>query len=151
MESGTQETKTLEIIAFVMKIFQASDEHKITTFFNRQVKNLQRSIKDAKQNITVLNNQIENLKTKEVDDIEDATANVKNAYSNINVDRLGSNAEMDNYSSDYWSNVKDAESDLKSLEKTYENKKKQIQEQIDVNNEAISTYENRIKTLAEFK
>ena len=100
-----QEKVGFSIVAKIMSILKLDDKGKVESFFTREVKNFNRAVKNLKQNLEALKAQyeqdIETLDEK-IEDLKDALAN---AYTNVKVEDIQSNADMDIFSTKYWSTV----------------------------------------------
>jgi prefoldin subunit 5 len=145
-----EEKKEFALVTFIKRVLKLGDEARVESFMDRQVLNLERDIKIAKQNISILKSQLENLEQDRKDKVEDANARVLNAYSNIDVDRLKSNEDQELYANEYWDNISDAEDSLESVEKDFENRKKEIEKSIEEYNEHITSRQNRIDKIKNF-
>jgi prefoldin subunit 5 len=145
-----EEKKEFALVTFIKRVLKLGDEARVESFMDRQVRNLERDIKIAKQNISILKSQLENLEQDRKDKVEDANARVLNAYSNIDVDRLKSNEDQELYANEYWDNISDAEDSLESVEKDFENRKKEIEKSIEEYNEHITSRQNRIDKIKNF-
>jgi flagellar motility protein MotE (MotC chaperone) len=134
-----------------MKVLKLDDQGLLEKFFDKQIKNLQRNIKVAKQNIEATTTNFENDKDELKDQIEDAEENVILAYTNIDPDQLKSNGSISIYEDIYWSNINRAEQNVEKLKGILENKASEYEQQIENYKEKIKKFEKTINVIKNFK
>jgi hypothetical protein len=104
------------IVRAVVSFFNLGEEGKVENFFTKQRKVLEREVASIQKRID--NYKFVHSQTMEdfTDRIEDAEAEVENAYLAIDVERLGSNEQSSAFAEDYWRKITVAEGNLDSLE-----------------------------------
>lgn len=125
------------LVRAIATLLKLGDEGKLESFFGKQRKNMTRDISklDQQEKNLVFNYEAA---VEELDEqIEDAQTAVDNAYMNVDVTAIGTNAEQDSYSNEYWSGIELAESRLdlletkkEDLEEAHEKALEEIREQI---------------------
>ncbi len=148
----TQSTESkYALVNLIMKVLKLDDQGLLEKFFDKQIKNLRRNIKVAKQNIEATTTNFENDKDELKDQIEDAEENVILAYTNIDPDQLKSNGSISIYEDIYWSNVSRAEQNVEKLKGILENKASEYEQQIENYKEKIKKFEKTINVIKNFK
>lgn len=114
-----------EQIAAKLKL---GDAGKINSFFQRERRELERSIRANQKNIEAAEYAAEQ-KTDELRyKLEDAVESVQSAYHNITPENVATNALQEQFSEVYWSGVKSAEDAVARLEKEISDVQDQLKE-----------------------
>ena len=137
----TSQTLTEKVLAFL----KLGDDAKIRSFFDKQVKVIQRSIKNIESEKLTLERQYSIDQEHLQEQLEDAAEAVNAAYLNITVDNVSSNEKQAEFANVYWSGVEKAEnkvksiqSRIKSLEETYTSDIKRLDSEIATYNSKLS-------------
>lgn len=151
-QTGTnpETPKQNALVAFILKVLKLGDDAKIDAFFDGQVKALNRDIKTAKQNISHHETNITNIKEDYEAKIEDSKENIKSAYVNLDLTRLGTNGSRNEYASEYWEQVGKAEKHLENLNSSLEKTVKYEEDEIEKYNKQIEIRQNRINKIQNF-
>lgn len=147
-ESG----KTKSLFDRIKDFLKMGDEGKVLQFFQQEKKKIDRGIKTREKAIEVLQ---QNLETT-VEDLRDQEADAQqvldNAYTNIQVERLTSNAEREEFSKEYWARIKAAEQGVKDvtdkIAKAQETTKDQV-EALELEIKALREQKERIGEVPE--
>ena len=139
----TSQTLTEKVLAFL----KLGDDAKIRSFFDKQVKVIQRSIKNIESEKLTLERQYSIDQEHLQEQLEDAAEAVNAAYLNITVENVSTNEKQAQFADVYWAGVTNAESkvtrikaQIKSLEDSYT---RQIAE-LDAE---IATYNGKLSNL----
>lgn len=131
------------IVAFL----KLTDGGRIQSFFDSETKNCKVQIKKLESNLKQydLQNEIEleELERK----IEDAEGAVDDAYLNVDIERIKTNAEKDAFAKVYWGKIKSANSTLEYLREEHIAKLKAIKEVKEDIEKQITAYNVRIEKL----
>lgn len=132
----------------ILAKLKMDDKGRIEKFLHSEIKKFNKFITQLKSNLA----QIELTHTIELDalndNIEDAASAVEEAYQNVDIERLKNNAEIANFSEEYWRNISNAESNVKLLNNKLLLIEEKYQKEVDIINEQILKYQNRIKKLS---
>ena len=147
------ETKTekLGIVNAIMHILKLDDAGKIEKFFVRQTKEAAQSVSGIKTNMGIKKTQLEASIQKLEDKIEDAREAVKDAYTNVKVEDVATNADMESFSSKYWGKIRDAEDKVSKLEEELKFIKEKAGEEEKEDLAQIAKWESRIVKIKDFK
>jgi hypothetical protein len=138
------EVKEFAIVKSIMKLLKLDDAGKISKFFNQEVKSAKEAIEGIELNIQAKELYRKQALSKSEKEIEDATAELEDAYQNVLPENVDTNAKMTAYSAQYWAGVKKAEEKLARLNKEAEEAAKRHEEYIKGEKEQIAKYQARI-------
>ena len=147
------ETKTekLGIVNAIMHILKLDDAGKIEKFFVRQTKEAAQNASGIRTNMGIKKTQLEASIQKLEDKIEDAREAVKDAYTNVKVEDVATNADMESFSSKYWGKIRDAEDEVSKLEEELKFIKEKAGEEEKEDLAQIAKWESRIVKIKDFK
>ena len=142
------EVKEFAIVKSIMKLLKLDDAGKISKFFNQEVKSAKEAIEGIELNIQAKELYRKQALSKSEKEIEDATAELEDAYQNVLPENVDTNAKMTAYSAQYWAGVKKAEEKLARLNKEAEEAAKRHEEDIKGEKEQIAKYQARIDRIS---
>ena len=142
------EVKEFAIVKSIMKLLKLDDAGKISKFFNQEVKSAKEAIEGIELNIQAKELYRKQALSKSEKEIEDATAELEDAYQNVLPENVDTNAKMTAYSVQYWAGVKKAEEKLARLNKEAEEAAKRHEEDINGEKEQIAKYQARIDRIS---
>jgi hypothetical protein len=133
-----------EKIAAALKL---GDAGKINNFFERERRELERSIRANQKNIEAAEYAAEQ-KTDELRyKLEDAHDSVEAAYLNITPENVATNALQEQFSPVYWAGVKAAEDNVVRLEKEISDVQDQLKEKREGLEKQIQKLQTRISVI----
>ena len=137
----------LSLVDRIVAFLKLNDAGRIQSFFDSETKNCKVQIKKLESNLkqTDLQNEIEleELERK----IEDAEGAVDDAYLNVDVEAIKTNADKDSFARIYWGRIKSADQDLEYLQQAHADKLKSIKENKERIEKQIAAYNVRIDKL----
>jgi len=140
MEEKNQQKQATTIVERIMAKLKLGDSGKLQSFFDRQVKKLNKDIESFKQSIKNAQYNSERRLDNLREQLEDAEDNLAELYDAVVPEDVENNAKQDAFAITYWSKIEDTE-------ELVENIKEQIeQERIDTE-ETINSYNDQIKEL----
>ena len=142
------EVKEFAIVKSIMKLLKLDDAGKISKFFNQEVKSAKEAIEGIELNIQAKELYRKQALSKSEKEIEDATAELEDAYQNVLPENVDTNAKMTAYSAQYWAGVKKAEEKLARLNKEAEEAARRHEEDIKAEKEQIAKYQARIDRIS---
>lgn len=132
----------------ILSKFKLDESGRIDKFFSSEIKKFNKFITQLKSNLAQIElTHVADLDTLN-DAIEDANLAVEEAYQSVDVEQLKNNAEIANFSEEYWRNISNAESNVKLLNNKLLLIEEKYQKEVDIINEQILKYQNRIKKLS---
>lgn len=146
MEKGT--VKSYTMTAAVVASLKLEDSDKVNKFFDIIIKGFNSDVRKLNANKSSLTLQHEERINSLKDELEDAKNAAENAYLNIDMDMLGSNADMKEYSEDYLNNIFDAQASIKSIEETIKKAKEDFEEAVKSIDEQIAKRKEAIAKIA---
>ena len=109
-------TQNKSVIERIKDKLGLTDDGKIEIFFNKQIKNLERSITTLKKNAENSrfnhDQNAESLREK----LEDAQDALELSYEDVSVDQISSNANADAFAPVYWARIDRAEANVQEIE-----------------------------------
>lgn len=144
-ENATPKSKFSLVRAIAAKL-NLGEEGKLDNFFGKVVKTLTREMTALKKNLDTKKFNYE----QELDELHDKLVDAQDAlagtYESVDVDRIKTNEDQNNYIDVYLANinratqkVRDIEEQIKTLQEAYEENKKATEEQIAAINTRIET------------
>lgn len=124
-----------KLVAKVCALLKIGDEGKVAAFFARQLRVLNQNLARAKRNVETLKEQKREALEELADKIEDATLAIEESFTAVDVDRIGNNANSDEFAVEYWSRISNWEATLEALQESKE--------------EAIKNWDSKIKEAEE--
>ncbi len=143
MSKSTTTTLYARICAFL----KVNDEGKVEGFLQDLIKKLNRTIDGIKQNVKNLQFQLETETAAHQDRVEDLTQAVEDAYLGVDVSRIQTNADRNNYQQDYLSAISRAEAALESENESFAKTEKSFTDRIEAFEKQIANTEARIARL----
>lgn len=137
----------LKIVKRVMQILKATEEAKVTKFYERQVKDFKRKIDMLKHNIKALETELVGKVSVLEDKIEDAKLALDEAWLNIPESALKNNASMDEYAVTYQNGIKSAEAYVTKLEEQLAKDKEEYAVKIKVEQDKLNKLESWISQI----
>jgi len=135
------------LVERLMAELKIGEKGKFQNFFNGQLRELERSISANNRTIENLRFKLEG-DIKELDlQIEDAELAVQEAYKNITVEDIETNAKQKEFASKYWAGVVQAETLVKVLNEQKEELAKQVEESIEHYEEQNEKLQARIDVI----
>jgi len=137
----------LTLVERIVAFLKLNDAGKIQSFFDSETKNCKVQIKKLESNLKQLDLQneieLEDLERR----IEDAEGAVDDAYLNVDVEKIKTNADKDSFAKTYWGKIKSADSTLAYLKDMHVEKLKVIKDTKEDIEKQIDTYNVRIDKL----
>ena len=137
----------LSLVDRIVAFLKLNDAGRIQSFFDSETKNCKVQIKKLESNLKQqdLQNEIEleELERK----IEDAETAVDDAYLNVDVEKIKTNADKDSFAKVYWSRIKSADSTLSHLKEQHVEKLNHIKQTKEDIEKQITAYNIRIEKL----
>jgi len=140
MEEKNQQKQATTIVERIMAKLKLGDSGKLQSFFDRQVKKLNKDIESFKQSIKNAQYNSERKLDNLREQLEDAEDNLAELYDAVVPEDVENNAKQDAFAITYWSKIEDAEELVESIKEKIE------QERIDTE-ETINSYNDQIKEL----
>ena len=147
---NNQEEKTVfsALIKEIMAILKLDDAGKLEKFFKNEVKLLKSDIKVIEMNKQTAALEYE-MALSEIDDrIESAEEALKDAYRAVKIEDINNNDAMKQFSSKYWNNIDNKESNLESLKEERKAIVKNYEDHLEARNKKIAKREARIKAIS---
>lgn len=146
---STEENKVSKysIVNRIYAFFQEGDAAQWTKFMDRIIKKLTREIEGLKKNISTHRFKSNQILDDIADKLEDAEQALEEAYLNIPVGSINTNAAQNAYLEVYLTAIEDRESYIKELEAYKEKEKEELKEYIAKCNEQIRVRKERIDKL----
>lgn len=148
-ESGSKapEKKGLAIVDRIAALLKLDDKGRLTKFFNREIKKLERGISviEANKKSAKMTYDLDLIKLTE--EIEDNQQAVEDAYESVDIEKIKNNADSDEFATDYWNNIKYAENALDASEKCSKELTEKYNDKIDSLDEDIRIRKERIAKL----
>jgi hypothetical protein len=144
MENQKKQT----VVQKVLAILGLNDEGRVKAFFNKQVSNLEKSIKVLQRNLENFKFNAENKMNDLREQHEDAVNALEAAYLDVTIEDIKTNADADSFSEYYWRRVDAAEKKVQEVEKQIEELSKHIEEEEKKTNDGIVILQERIKAIS---
>jgi len=131
----------------VRAFLKLGDDGKVQSFFDREQKKVERSIKGNEKKIE---NAVYNRDVKldaAQDSVADAVAEVENAYHNIDVELIKTNAAQDVFADTFWGNIATAEAAVVAIETEIEAINEAYEETAEACNEQITKLTARLNII----
>ena len=147
---NNQEEKTVfsALIKEIMAILKLDDAGKLEKFFKNEVKLLKSDIKVIEMNKQTAALEYE-MTLSEIDDkIESAEEALKDAYRAVKIEDINNNDAMKQFSSKYWANIDNKETNLESLKEERKAIVKNYEDHLEARNKKIAKREARIKAIS---
>lgn len=136
------------LVERILALLNLTDNDRVKTFLERQVKSLKRDEKNLSKNIdTVTDQKVDELE-KISDKIADAEEAVEAAYTNVTPEDVSTNEKADSFASQYWRNIERAEAIVMQLNKQYEQTEKQFDAQLEELQNQLKETKRRIETIS---
>lgn len=136
-----KEQPTKSLFERIKEFLKMGDDGRVLSFFQGELRKIERGIKTRKKDIEVqrqnLETEIEDLEAK----LEDALLAMDNAYMNVQPDKLGSNAEREEFSKQYWAAINKAEADVKNIREQIKAARERVEDSIKTREVEISDLE----------
>lgn len=147
--NNQQETTVFSaLIKEIMAILKLDDAGRLEKFFKNEVKLLKSDIKVIEMNKQTAALEYE-MALSEIDDkIESAEEALKDAYRAVKIEDINNNDAMKQFSSKYWNNIDNKESNLESLKEERKAIVKDYEDQLEARNKKIAKREARIKAIS---
>ena len=139
--------KTLSIVERIMKSLKIGEEGKIASFFEKQVKEMNRAIDAHKRNLSNLAFQNEKELEAKREELEDAQAETDAAYENVKPSDVESNGAQADFAKKYWSRVEQAEGKAQSIQNQIDYAVEQYNKEVESVTEQIDELNFRIEKL----
>ena len=147
--SNQQETTIFSaLVKEIMAILKLDDAGRLEKFFKNEVKSLKSEIKVIENNKQTAALEYE-MALSEIDDrIESAEEALKDAYRAVKIEDINNNDAMKQFSSKYWNNIDNKESNLESLKEERKAIVKNYEDHLEARNKKIAKREARIKAIS---
>lgn len=143
-------TKTPKgIVQRVLAALNLGDDGKVMSFFGHLEKYTNRDVVNIKANLSAAElEHTQNLETL-ADDLQDAKQSLKEAYENVEIDRIQTNADQKAYMAVYLGRVAAAEALVESVETRIKYAKERYEELVKTEKAKIAKLESRLATFGE--
>jgi flagellar biosynthesis chaperone FliJ len=147
--AGAQPTTVVnKLVAKICELLKIGEEGKVAAFFARQLRSLNTNLGKAQRNLESLKAQKNEVMVEYQDGIEDATIAVDDAFLAVDVERIGNNANSDDFAFEYWSRISEAEARLESITKEKESAEEHWNNQIEEAEKVVAHLKKRIETIS---
>jgi predicted nucleic acid-binding Zn-ribbon protein len=156
MSTSTENTKkegkglVMTLVSKIAAALKLGDEGKLQSFMDRIIRDSSREVTRLTQNLSTEKISYEHSLEKLNDDLADAKQALEDAFMNVDVTRIGTNADQDAYKATYLYGIEEAEraidkieSKITNLKEEYSKSKKEITEQINAYKARIATFEGK--------
>jgi predicted nucleic acid-binding Zn-ribbon protein len=156
MSTSTENTKkegkglVMTLVSKIAAALKLGDEGKLQSFMDRIIRDSSREVTRLTQNLSTEKISYDHSLEKLNDDLADAKQALEDAYMNVNVTRIGTNADQDAYKATYLYGIEEAEKAIDRIEdkitrlkEGYSQSKKEITEQINAYKARIATFEGK--------
>ena len=137
-----------KLVAKICELLKIGEEGKVAAFFARQLRSLNTNLGKAQRNLESLKAQKNEAMVEYQDGIEDATIAVDDAFLAVDVERIGNNANSDDFAFEYWSRISEAEARLESITKEKESAEEHWNNQIEEAEKVVAHLKKRIETIS---
>lgn len=120
MATKKETTVVSKLVTKICALLKLGEEGKVNNFFTRQLRDLRRNLDKAQRNVEMLNVARVDLITDFEDQMEDATKALEDAFLNVDVEQIGTNAQCDHYADAYWSSISAAERNIETIKSYHE-------------------------------
>lgn len=143
-----QEGIVNKLVAKVCLLLKIGDEGKVAAFFARQLRVLNQNLARAKRNVETLKEQKREALEELADRIEDATLAVEESFTAVDIERIGNNANSDDFAVEYWNRISNWESTLEALQESKEDAIKNWDAKIKEAEETVAHLTKRIESIS---
>jgi flagellar biosynthesis chaperone FliJ len=143
-----QPTVVNKLVAKICELLKIGDEGKVAAFFARQLRSLNTNLGKAQRNLESLKAQRNEAMVEYQDAIEDATIAVDDAFLAVDVERIGNNANSDEFAVEYWSRISEAEARLESITQEKNSAEEHWNNQIEDAEKVVAHLKKRIETIS---
>lgn len=156
MSTSTENTKkegkglVMTLVSKIAAALKLGDEGKLQSFMDRIIRDSSREVTRLTQNLSTEKISYEHSLEKLNDDLADAKQALEDAFMNVDVTRIGTNADQDAYKATYLYGIQQAEVAIDNIEDKitrlkdeYSKSKKEITEQINAYKARIATFEGK--------
>lgn len=140
----------MTLVSKIAAALKLGDEGKLQSFMDRIIRDSSREVTRLSQNLSTEKISYEHSLEKLNDDLADAKQALEDAFMNVDVTRIGTNADQDAYKATYLRGIEEAEvaidrieDKITRLKDEYSNSKKEITEQINAYKARIATFEGK--------
>lgn len=148
-EAAATSCSKFSIVRAIVNLFKLGEEGKVEGFFEMLRRNYKRDIEKLDKKLEILEFNHKNSMEDLSDRIADAQLEVDNAFLNVDVDQLGTNAERENYAAKYWSKIELAEANLATLKEEQEAKVEAHEKEVKKQKEQIAERKRRLSKISE--
>ena len=132
------------LVAIIAAALNLGDEGKLASFFAREERDLERSIKGRETNILTLKHNRDSRVLEIEDQIEDQGQALEEAYTNITPEDVATNADQRSFSKQYWAEVENASTLLEGMKKSILDLDKNLSIGIEAEEKQISKLQARL-------
>lgn len=140
----------MTLVSKIAAALKLGDEGKLQSFMDRIIRDSNREVTRLSQNLSTEKISYDHSLEKLNDDLADAKQALEDAYMNVDVARIGTNADQDAYKATYLHGIEEAEKAIDRIEErithlkeVYSKSKKDITEQINAYKARIATFEGK--------
>ena len=147
---NNQEETTIfsALVKEIMAILKLDDAGRLEKFFKNEIKSLKSEIKVIENNKQTAALEYE-MALSEIDDrIESAEEALKDAYRAVKIEDINNNDAMKQFSSKYWNNIDNKESNLEALKEERKAMVKNYEVNLEARNKKIAKREARIEAIS---
>ena len=138
---------TTSLFDRICDLLKSDDSSNVKALLSRAERDLTRAVKANEQNIRSLQEQLEVVTTKHQDRVEDLQQALKDSYTNVNADRIKTNADREAFLPVWLGGISNAEAALEAEEKRYETEAKAYTDRIAEHEKQVAALNTRITNL----
>jgi hypothetical protein len=140
--------KKLTIVQRVLALLNITEEGKIENFFMKQRSILTKDIKNLNKNLDTVRDQHNDYLEELNEQLADANVRVEEAYTSVKIENVATNEAANNFASDYWYAVEQAEAAVSQIEKSIKNQTEHFEKQVESINAQIKERQRRLDRIA---
>lgn len=141
-------TSKFSIVRAISAFLKLGEDGKLDSFFNRVVKTLSKEVAAHEANLKTMAFNHEQKMDELNDQYEDATSALEEAYLKVDMQKIGTNEDQKSFQEIYLSNIDSHEKAVKKVENEIKAAKERYEERVKDVKDQIASLQTRIKKIS---
>lgn len=144
MEKSTTEAGKVSFVQRILANLNLTSDQQVTSFVLKVTRRLEKEIKTAKNNISVLESQLESAREAYEEELDDLESALNDTYNNVDINQIKTHEQQNNHVDSYLNAIAAASAKIERRKESFNNDVERFERRIAEYEKTIASLEKQL-------
>lgn len=144
MKNSTTEAGKVSFVQRILANLNLTSDQQVTSFVLKVTRRLEKEIKTAKNNISVLESQLESAREAYEEELDDLESALNDTYNNVDINQIKTHEQQNNHVDSYLSAIAAASAKIERRKESFNNEVESFERRIAEYEKTIANLEKQL-------